>query len=72
MNKAVKDEFTNMVLFQKFMFMCFDHIGFFLFADHKLPRILGKKPGWTDQYTSVKKIVLLVIKVFIVLFVVGS
>ena len=54
LQKAVNDEFSNMVLFKKFMFMCFDHIGFFLFSDHKLPRILGKKPGYLDKYMSVK------------------
>ena len=44
------------------MFMWNDGIGFFsTMADHKLPRILGAKPGWCDKFISVRNVIMFII-----------
>lgn len=40
------------------MWFYWDGIAFFGFADFKLPRIMGKKPGFFDKFTSVKNLII--------------
>lgn len=70
--KPVENEFADFDLFKRFMFMCFDHVGFFLFADHKLPRILGKKAGFLDKYVSIKKMFMNLLSLIILIVVLVS
>lgn len=52
--------------------MWYDGVAFFGFADHKLPRVMGKKPGYFDKYTSVKRILMYVIGISIIAYVLTS
>ena len=49
-----------------------DGIAFFGYADHKLPRLLGKKPGWCDKYSSFKKLLINLIGFSVITYVIES
>ena len=60
-------------IFKKFLFLWNDGLGFFSTgADHKLQRILGKKPGWMDKWFNCRNVIMNIIEMTILLIVVGS
>ena len=51
-------KYTNFELIKKFLFLWNDGIAFFApMADHKLPRLLGRKPGWLDKFRNCRNLV---------------
>ena len=60
-------------MLSKFVFMWNDGIAFFSTgADHKLKRILGKKPTWCDKWCSGRNLFMNFIEFTILAIVVGG
>ena len=65
--------FKNSELLHRFIFMWNDGIAFFsTLGDHKLPRLLGGKPGWFDGMKGTKNIIMALINVCVIGSVLGS
>merc|ERR1712166_598753 len=72
MKPKEKPYFSFSEIFVKFMFLCIDGVAFFsVTAEHKLPRLTGRKPGWMDKlHLDIPNLVLWFIEFVIVLAVV--
>jgi hypothetical protein len=48
-------KYTSWIILKRFLFFWWDGLAFFsITADHKLPRLLGNKPGLFDKYKNVR------------------
>ena len=66
-------DFSNFDLAKKFLFMWNDGIAFFSpMADHKLPRLIGQKPGWFDKYKNMRNIFKSLISLAVVIVILAS
>lgn len=64
---------SNCDLFKRFIFMWNDGIAFFNpMADHKLPRLVGIKPGWFDKFKNARNIIKYLVSVIIFIIVISS
>lgn len=59
-------------LIKKYMFFYWDGIGFFGYADYKLPRLHGRSPSYLDKLKSVKEILILSISSIVLITILVS